>query len=418
MIKKIHIIGGGTISHVRTHLALTSPAYGTTARKLEELCKNYSDKYEVVLHLTKMANSGIGNLETNEDVERLVDSLLEDESTKMIFFNVALTDYKGNVLKNELTKSGKYEPRLQSRLESPLIQLEPTPKIIDKIRKERKDIYLIGFKTTSNATENEQYIAGLNLLKSVSCNLVLANDVKTRTNIIITPEEARYNLSTDRDYVLKDLVEMAYLRSSLRFTRSKVLPGQPVRWNSSLIPETLRTIVNYCITKKAYKPFRGSTAGHFAVKLDENTFLTSIRKTNFNELDKLGLVKVITQGNDLVISYGAKPSVGGQSQRIIFHANPDYDCIVHFHCPIKESSLIPRVSQRPYECGSHECGENTARGLKRFGNLSAVYLIDHGPNIVFNHNINPNGVIEFIEDNFELNKKTGGPVQLEHMITA
>lgn len=69
------------------------------------------------------------------------------------------------------------------------------------------------------------------------------------------------------------------------------------------------------------------------------------------------------------------------------------------------------MSQREYECGSHECGRNTSRGLARFGALSAVHLDQHGPNIVFNHAIDPAEVIRFIEANFDLSAKTGGPLE-------
>lgn len=111
-----------------------------------------------------------------------------------------------------------------------------------------------------------------------------------------------------------------------------------------------------------------------------------------------------------MLAYGAKPSVGGQSQRIVFKDHPGLDCIVHFHVPKLESSNVPTVSQREFECGSHECGQNTSKGLKQFGNLYAVYLDNHGPNIVFNRNINPQEVIDFIKRNFDLSKKTGGLV--------
>jgi hypothetical protein len=66
------------------------------------------------------------------------------------------------------------------------------------------------------------------------------------------------------------------------------------------------------------------------------------------------------------------------------------------------------VSQREFECGSHQCGKNTSNGLRQFGNLSAVYLDNHGPNIVFHHDISPQEVIDFIEANFNLEGKTGG----------
>lgn len=420
--KSVEIIGGGTVYHVRNHLALCAPAYGSTARLLSDLCKEHSDKLDVRLHLTKMADP-LSNtkLETNQDVEGLVDMWIQDPNVKIVFFNVALTDYEGSITEYGIvgydwgdlpTKSGKYEERLKTSEGEQKMLLSPAPKLLSKIRKQRKDIFLVGFKTTCGATEDEQYLAGLNLLKKSSCNLVLANDTKTRVNMIITPEEARYHTSTDREYVLKNLVEMAYLRSHLSFTRSTVVSGDPVSWNSSEVPESLRAVVDHCIKQGAYKPFNGATVGHFACKLSDTEFLTSRRKTNFNDLSKLGLVRVKTDGPDSVIAYGSKPSVGGISQKIIFRDNPDYDCIVHFHSPIRSKSLVPKVSQREYECGSMECGRNTSNGLKRFGDFSAVYLDEHGPNIVFNSKINPQVIIDFINENFDLSSKTGGPVKL------
>jgi hypothetical protein len=64
-------------------------------------------------------------------------------------------------------------------------------------------------------------------------------------------------------------------------------------------------------------------------------------------------------------------------------------------------------------CGSHQCGQNTSRGLQKFGNLYAVYLDQHGPNVVFNRTVDPKEVIDFIEENFDLEDKTGGPVSLK-----
>lgn len=412
MNKKVVILGGGTISHVRNHLALSAPAYGTIARKLADLCREHSDKLDVVLALTKMADTN-SQIETIEDVEDVVGRIISDKSIKIVFFNIAMVDFKGHILdgENVATASGKKEGRLNSSDSQKMLMI-PSEKIISSIRKSRKDIFLVGFKTTCGATPQEQYLKGLNLLKKSSCNLVLANDTKTYNNMIITPEEAAYHETTDRDEVLKNLVEIAYLRSHLMFTRSFVVAGESVEWDSESVPSSLRAAVDFCIKKGAYKKFMGSTVGHFAVKLDDTTFLTSKRKTNFNDLSKIGLVKVQTNGPDEVTAYGFKPSVGGQSQRIIFNqfAEHKLDCIVHFHCPLKENHTHPIkvMSQREYECGSHECGQNTADGLTRFGNLWAVMLDKHGPNIVFNRDINPKEVIEFIEANFDLSSKTGG----------
>jgi len=407
----IYILGGGTVSYVRNHLALCAPAYGKTARTLNELvpfCGSIPNS-GVKLILTRMADPD-GLMETNDDVAAVVEEIIADQNAKLVFFNVALCDFDGRIGDVD---PGKYAERLKTSDGDVTMRLTPADKIIGRIRQYRKDIFVVGFKTTTRATEDEQYLAGLTLLKKNSINLVLANDTVTRVNMIITPEEARYHVTKDRQEALENLVEMAAARSQLRFTRSTVVDAPTVPWNSSEVPDSLRTVVNHCIQRGAYKPFLGATVGHFAAKAANGTILTSIRKKNFNELDRVGLVRMETVGdNDAVIAYGAKPSVGGQSQRIVFTEHPDMDCIVHFHCPLKETGqIIPVRSQRLIECGSHSCGKNTSDGLALIEDgIKAVYLDNHGPNIVFNRNTDPSKVIAFIERNFVLEAKTGGLV--------
>lgn len=420
-MKTIEIIGGGTVFHVRNHLALTAPAYGKTARQLEVYCweENACDHFDIHLHLTKMANSGKGCLETNADISRLLDKLIANPDTKIVFFNPALVDYEAGVIYDEppersfdapsssLTASGKYEPRLKTSEGNRELLLWPAEKLVKKIRKERKDIFLVAFKTTCGATEDEQFLTGLHLLKTASCNLVVANDTQTRVNMIITPEQARYHVTKDRELVLRELVKMTLSRADANFTRSTVVDGEAIPWNSHLIPASLRVVVDHCIKKGAYKPFNGATVGHFAVKVNKTDFITSKRKVNFNELDQVGMVLCRAEDQDSVIAYGAKPSVGGQSQRIIFKDHPGTDCIVHFHCPPKPNAKLSVREQKWFECGSHECGKNTSIGLKEaVPGIKCVYLDKHGPNIVFNRSIHPQQVIDFIEENFDLSKST------------
>lgn len=405
--RRIVVVGGGTISHVRSHFALCAPAYGTTARQIAALIGERKDVHmNVDLVLTRMADPENSTIETTEELASKMDYVVADKRTKIIFFNPAICDFNGIV---DNVASGKGAERLRTRdAFSRSMIITPAAKIISNLRKTRKDIFVVGFKATAGATEQQQYIQGLNMLKESSVNLVLANDTVTRKNMIIVPEEAAYKVTTSRIEALKELIDIALLRSHLTFTRSTVVDGKPVPWGSTEVPKTLREVVNHCIEKGAYKKFRGVTAGHFAVKLNDTTFLTSRRKTDFNRMEEVGLVKVTTDGPDSVIAYGSKPSVGGQSQRIVFTDHPDDDCVVHFHCVKKIDSQVPTVSQREFECGSHECGRNTSQGLKKFGNIKAVYLDNHGPNIVFNSRIDPKEVIDFIDANFDLTTKTGG----------
>lgn len=412
MDKNVAVMGGGTFNYVRSHLSLAVPAFGETARQIFNTLRNYPypdatiDYMLPTLYLTKMANPRDSNLITNQDVEETVDRMLED-GWNGIFFNVAMCDYNGKIGNVE---SGKYAERLQSRRDTPSIQLTPAAKVLKKIRETHKEIYTVGFKTTTGATGQEQYEAGLKLLKESSINLVLANDTVTRRNYIIVPEEAWYYGGTDRITAITELVDIFVKRQGLKYTRSIIAPGPSIPWNGPDIPPSLKTIVDHCISKGAYKPFLGKTSGHFAFKLNDTTFVTSKRKTNYNDLNNVGMVKVNTVDKDTVIAYGDKPSVGGQSQRIVFQDHKDMDCIVHFHCPPRVmSGSLPQADQRSYECGSHQCGENTSKHLQEVAEgIKAVFLTNHGPNIVFNRNIDPAKVINYIESTYDLSAKTGG----------
>jgi len=405
---KAVVIGGGTFSHIRSHLALAAPAFGQTAEQLGSMLRLQSWPVDIVK--TRMAGGG-PSLVTNEDVADFVDTLVRDPNVKVIVMNVALCDFNGAIMDGtHATPSGKDETRLQTSEGGKLLGIHPAGKILSRIRKVRKDIFLVGFKTTVGADYKGQYQAGLKLLKQNSCNLVLANDVLTRYNMIITPEQAIYGYTSHRQEALDELSRMITARANLTFTRSTVVQDDLVPWASPEVPDSLRKVVDHCIALGAYKPFLDATVGHFAVKLRDGEFITSIRKSNFNRLSETGLVRVETVGEDKVIAHGARPSVGGQSQRIVFDDHPGLDCIVHAHIPLKSrpTDNIPIRSQWPYECGSHACGKNTSDGLKDFGGIRAVMLDKHGPNIVFNRGMDPSKVISFIEANWDLSKSTDG----------
>lgn len=416
-IKRVHIFGGGTVHHVTNHFAVCAPAYGATATELNTHVTARFPLCEIITlpNLTRMAG---GPLETNADVAARIEQLKADPLTKVIFMSAALCDWEPEMMTEEYdevvrshSEFGKHARRLTtSDTHAIELRLTPAAKIISSIRTGRKDIFLVGFKTTCGATKQEMYEKGLRLCKEGSCNLVVVNDVKTRWGFIVTPEEAAYSQTDDRQALLREVVDMAWHRSQLTFVQSTVIDGKPVAWSDPRVPASLRTVVNHCIKGRAYKPFDGKTVGHFAARLSDTEFLTSIRKSDFNRLEEIGLVYIRTDKPDTVLAYGAKPSVGGQSQRIVFKDHPGFDAICHFHCPLRPDHPddIPVRSQREVECGSIQCGTSTSQGLRQFGNLKAVYLDQHGPNIVFPSSIDPQEVIDFIERNFDLSKKTGG----------
>src|SRR5689334_19906832 len=185
--RQIHIVGGGTIEPVREHVALAARAYGNTARRLGELCGTYWTGMDVNVHLTRMADPE-SRLETADDLRDLARDIVRDFRTKVVFWSPAVADFKGRV---GYVPSSLHAERLSSE-QNQVMNLIPQTKIVDMFRKDsvdemkpRKDIFAIGFKATTGAKPEDQYSAGLKLLKRSSLNLVLANDTVTRNNMVI-----------------------------------------------------------------------------------------------------------------------------------------------------------------------------------------------------------------------------------------
>jgi phosphopantothenoylcysteine synthetase/decarboxylase len=176
----IHIFGGGTVQHVRNHMALCAPAFGETARNLHGRLQPGNTK----LHLTRMADYQ-SRMETNEDVEARLQEVLANPATRAVVFNVALCDYSGHIGDVE---SGKYAQRLSSREGTQAMNLTPTPKLLQKVKTLRPDVFLVGFKTTANASSREQHRLSLRQMEETAADVVLANDTVTRHNLLVFPE--------------------------------------------------------------------------------------------------------------------------------------------------------------------------------------------------------------------------------------
>ena len=392
-MSRIIIIGGGTFEPIRNHLSLSAPAFGTTAKQIHEILGG-----ELVL--TKMADP-TSKLKTNKDLSKYIDTLIEDKNVKCVVLSAAFCDY--------YIKDGDFHgERLSTSDGDVQIDLTPSNKVIDKIRRKRPDIFLVGFKTTTNKIVNDQFLIGLKMMKRSKCNLVLANDTVTRNNIIITPEESYYGDTTNREDIIKKLCDMITHRMKATYNRTNFIVEKPVSMN--MTSETFQKVINWLIRNDGFIENNGNgfTPGHFCQKIDNNTFLSSQRKADHNKVFQEGLTMVQVSNNDESFTAigSRKPSVGARSQWLLLKNNPEFDCIVHTHNPLKWDSKVPKAEQYRFQCGSLECGMNTLNNLGDFGNIKAVYLEKHGINILFKSTDDWQNVVDFIDDNILIGEKT------------
>jgi hypothetical protein len=425
-MKRTVIIGGGTFSHVRNHLSLAAPAFGTTAKILADMftdATEHKNEEQVILQLTKMADSR-SDIVTTEDLSKYVDCLIADPNVGTIIMNAAVVDFDGLVLEesddvdglwHSEIEEGSHAERLRTSDGFANLELRPSDKIISRIRRARPDIFLVGFKTTTGKSEEEQFEIALKMMKSSKCNLVLANDVVTRNNMIITPEESKYCITADRAEVLEMLTDMTIKRHRLTYHRTELDTNH--KFPLSVTPSTFQLVMQYLLDNGGYIENNGNgfTPGHFCY-LDRsiNRMYSSQRKMNHNDVHINGLTGIEFSNENAkqyrVIAQGqAKPSVGATSQMLLLDEYKQFDCIIHTHNPLKEGSELPIQEQYAYQCGSLECGLNTLAGIKIFEykgiEIGAVYLNKHGANILFKSSDNSDIINEFINENLELGVK-------------
>lgn len=191
---KVVVFGGGTFNHIATHLSLAAPAFGETAKKLHQMFVD-DGVLESHLVLTKMADSN-SRLITNDDVAACVAEMLKDPLVKVVVMNAAICDF-------EVDNPG--EARLSSSRDYPVTLKGIQGKILSTIRQTRPDIVVAGFKTTHGASKVEQLAKAAASMAASQLDIVLANDVHTRSNILLT-KDLRVFDGEARQYTLQRLV--------------------------------------------------------------------------------------------------------------------------------------------------------------------------------------------------------------------
>lgn len=227
--KKIVIFSGGTMVHVRPHFSLCAPAYGLIGEVIQEqfwhdreVVGKYRDQGLQDYHpcdylkLEQSRMAGGSAFETNEDLSNLVDKHLADPTVGCIIMAAAICDFEPTLICSMGDGGfwsdiiGKDKPRLSSAKRVEMV-LSPADKIIDHIKKQRPDMFLVTFKTTSGLDEDAMAERAHENLERSKSDIVFANDIKNRTNAFCS-EELTFGGSRKRcisevvDHVVKNVL--------------------------------------------------------------------------------------------------------------------------------------------------------------------------------------------------------------------
>lgn len=183
---KVVIIGGGTFNHISCHLSLAAPAFGATARSLANTYKALGAEVELIL--TKMADH-TSKIVTSGDLSKRLTELVEDRDIKVLVMNAAVCDFE---MDNPSDQS-----RLSSSQDYPAKLLGLKAKLVRWFKDQRPDVIVVGFKTTHDAKWTTQVSKAALSLEQNGIDIVLANDVATRSNIVVTRDMDLESASRD-----------------------------------------------------------------------------------------------------------------------------------------------------------------------------------------------------------------------------
>lgn len=194
-MKKIYVYGGGTLVHVRPHFSIAAPAYGTAARtiyqNLSKTIRPLGLEYFEVIHVPTKMSDPSSFIETNDQLSKHVFRALNDPNTACIVMSCAICDFKPESISfDEIydDKIGKDKDRLNS-YESFSLNLCPADKIINMVKKQRPDVKLISFKTTSDESFGSLVDKTILSMEKSGSDLVFGNDVAHRFNMIRTAKD-------------------------------------------------------------------------------------------------------------------------------------------------------------------------------------------------------------------------------------
>ncbi|MFX0046157.1 MAG: phosphopantothenoylcysteine decarboxylase, partial [Candidatus Hermodarchaeota archaeon] len=119
------------------------------------------------VNLSPPREANVRKVETPDEMLSSVTEILANSRTDVFISTAAVLDYVPSEMVDSKIPSGT--PDLS-------INLKPTVKIIDTVRKKHKRLFIVGFKVESGVTDKELEKRAKTKIESGVCDLVVAND--------------------------------------------------------------------------------------------------------------------------------------------------------------------------------------------------------------------------------------------------
>lgn len=202
--KRVLITAGPTWVPIDNVRVITNTATGKTGLLLAKELRQYGAKVTLLL-------GPVGDICPNRKIklirfryfEELRDNLkkeLESKKYDIVIHSAAVSDYRPKIFYRQKIKSGEKNLRLN---------LVPTPKIIDMIKKINSSVFLVGFKFEPKMGKTDLLKEARILIQRANLNLAVANALnKNRYCAYILNRHRVFGPLFNKEKIVKKLVKL------------------------------------------------------------------------------------------------------------------------------------------------------------------------------------------------------------------
>lgn len=201
-MKNIIITAGGTSEPIDGVRTITNSGTGRlgsltadelssrhNAGKIFYVCSNGA-------YRPKSEHAEVVTVTTVSDLQDALSRIISEHKIDAIIHSMAVSDYKVRAVSEpqriaralrgttphdlidalDSTDMRKGTEKLSSKISSPVILLEPTPKVLSTLRPSAPEAVIVGFKLLSRVPKEQLFEVAEKLMESNGCDYVLAND--------------------------------------------------------------------------------------------------------------------------------------------------------------------------------------------------------------------------------------------------
>ena len=202
--KRVLITAGPTWVPIDNVRVISNIATGETGILLAEEAHRQGAKVTLLLgpisdcHLDNSIN--IIRFKFFDELHKVVKEELKNKKYDIVIHSAAVSDYKPEICYRQKIKSGIRKWRLN---------LIPTPKIIDLIKKIDSALFLVGFKFEPGVSKQLLLKKAKNLMNAALLDLVVANSIcNSRYAAYIMSKDKTYGVFRNKNSLTDKLIQM------------------------------------------------------------------------------------------------------------------------------------------------------------------------------------------------------------------